>query len=331
NSPRRSLSRRQPPDPAMQRTRLSTLALTSAFILSCTGRGGPLDKREGGEDSAETAAVLDSGTAKLEWRERPDDSDAVPVSLTASDGTGLELISYQAHAILEGPLAFTELELEFRNPEARVREGRFEINLPPGAAISRFAMVVGDEWQEAEVVERQAARQAYEDFLHRKQDPALLEQKAGNAFRARVFPIPADGIKRIKISYSQEMRASGEPYRIRLQGLPRLDRFNVDVAIAKTAESSMKSSMGGEGHTFEHLRVSESQLAPRADLEVHFEHAVVQRGLRHDRLALARVAPKLSADVDKIDGLTILLDTSASRALGFRGQIQRLAGLVADL
>ena len=41
------------------------------------------------------------------------------------------------------------------------------------AAISRFAMKIGDRWQEGEVVERQAARVAYEDFLHRRQDPAL--------------------------------------------------------------------------------------------------------------------------------------------------------------
>jgi len=44
-----------------------------------------------------------------------------------------------------------------------------------GASISRFAMKVNGAWQEGEVVEKQAARRAYEDFLHRKQDPALLE------------------------------------------------------------------------------------------------------------------------------------------------------------
>ena len=40
------------------------------------------------------------------------------------------------------------------------------------------------------MVELQAAREAYEDFLHRRQDPALLEKEAGNQFPARVFPIP---------------------------------------------------------------------------------------------------------------------------------------------
>src|SRR5688572_3836722 len=111
-----------------------------------------------------------------------------PMSLTASDGSGLELIRLEARAVIEGPLAFTELHLRFANPEDRVREGRFSITLPTGAAVSRFAMAIDGRWMEAEMVERQAARRAYEDFLHRKQDPALLEKAAGNEFGARVFP-----------------------------------------------------------------------------------------------------------------------------------------------
>ena len=50
--------------------------------------------------------------------------------------------------------------------------------------MSRFAMKLPEGWQEAEVVEKQAARAAYEDALHRRQDPALLEKAAGNQFSA---------------------------------------------------------------------------------------------------------------------------------------------------
>lgn len=120
-------------------------------------------------------------------------SDPAPLSLTASDGTGLRLVSLSARAVVEGPIAFTEMDLLFKNPNNRQVEGRFEITLPDGAAISRFAMRIdtGSKriWQEAEVVERQKARQTYDQFLHRNVDPALLEKKAGNQFRARVFPI----------------------------------------------------------------------------------------------------------------------------------------------
>src|SRR5258708_2035329 len=98
--------------------------------------------------------------------ERPDQAAAPPVSLTSSDGVGLRITSMQARAAIEDPLAFTELRFTFHNPEPRQIEGQFEITLPPGAAVSRFAMRQSWGWQEGEVVELQAARQAYEDFLY---------------------------------------------------------------------------------------------------------------------------------------------------------------------
>ena len=67
-----------------------------------------------------------------------------PLSLTSSDGAGLQLVSMSARAVVEDPLCFTELKLTFRNPQPRQIEGQFEITLPPGAAISRFAMRQGD-------------------------------------------------------------------------------------------------------------------------------------------------------------------------------------------
>ena len=104
----------------------------------------------------------------------------------------------------------------------------FRITLPQGASLSRFAMKVGGAWQEGEVVEKQAARQAYEDFLHRRQDPALMEQGGGNEFSARVVPIPAGGRKELIVAYS-EMIEAGAPYTLPLRGLPMLGSLDVDV------------------------------------------------------------------------------------------------------
>ena len=61
-----------------------------------------------------------------------------PVSLTASDGTGLGLVSLKARAAIGDPLAFTELTLTFENPSDRVLEGTFRITLPERASVSRF-------------------------------------------------------------------------------------------------------------------------------------------------------------------------------------------------
>ena len=153
-----------------------------------------------------------------------------PVSLTASDGTGLKLVKLQARGVVMDPLAFTELTLTFENPLDRVLEGQFKVTLPAGATVSRFAMKLDDRWQEGEVVERQAARRAYEDFLHRRQDPALLEQSGGNEFTAKVFPIPARGMKEVVLSYSHELVASTADYVLPLKGLPEVGELDVKVS-----------------------------------------------------------------------------------------------------
>ena len=129
--------------------------------------------------------------------ELPLDQTPAPWTLTASDGSGLVATRVEAKAVTQGPLAFTELHLYFTNVEDRIREGTFAITLPANAAVSRFAMETNGQWMEAEVVEKQVARRAYEDFLHRKQDPALMEKAAGNQFTARVFPIEANSGSRV--------------------------------------------------------------------------------------------------------------------------------------
>lgn len=267
--------------------------------------------------------------SSLEWVRANACEDGAPMSLTASDGTGLRLATLTARSVVEGPLAFTELRLSFDNPEDRQLEGRFSITLPPGAAISRFAMQIDGRWQEGEVVERQAARVAYEDFLHRRQDPALLENDAGNVFRARVFPIPPRARKELVLSYSQELAHSAEPYRLPLCGLPELDLLDVDVAIVQGAVP-VEASLQGQGTSVYHLTLRREKLAPTKDLEARVG-AVPAQGLRHGDLAVVRVAPVLSTADDPVQELTILMDTSASRALDFRGQVERLGALVAEL
>ncbi|HET6146189.1 MAG TPA: VIT domain-containing protein, partial [Polyangia bacterium] len=259
-----------------------------------------------------------------------------PLSLTASDGSGLELVSMTAQAVVEDPLAFTELHLSFRNPENRVREGRFRITLPSGATVSRFAMRVGDRWQEGEVVEQQAARVAYEDFLHRRQDPALLESEAGNEFSARVFPIPPSSTKELIVSYSQELPHAREPYRLPLRGLPRLGHLRIRALVGKSVVTGgvPASSLGGRRDQREVVEVDRSNFQPDRDFEVaHSDAAGTARlGLRDGNLVVARVVPLADSDRrDPIASLLVLVDTSASRALGLADEIGAWESLVAEL
>jgi tetratricopeptide (TPR) repeat protein len=243
----------------------------------------------------------------------PSRASGPPVQLTSSDGVGLRLTQYHAKVAVQGPLAFTELHLKFHNPQDRILEGRFEITLPEGAALSRLAMKNDKGWQEAEVVELQQARQAYEDFLHRKQDPALLEKQAGNQFQARIFPIPSAGEKEIIISYSQESIAD---YRLPASGLPKVDDLSVQATV-----------WNGKEH--EKLNYSLHSEPPKGDFVIH--RPAGSKGLANGQDVLLVVKPQLQARTEiKQEKVLVLVDTSASRSAGFQRQIQTLKNLVAQ-
>ena len=250
-------------------------------------------------------------------QQKPARDLAPPWSLTASDGSGLILTRVDAKAVVEGPLAFTELHLYFHNPEARTREGTFSITLPTGAAVSRFAMENNGQFMEAEVVEKQLARRAYEDFLHRKQDPALLEKGEGNQFSARVFPIVAKADKHLVISFSQEVTPGH--YTLPLRGLARSERIDVRVQVR------------GQSGGIAEQTLSERNWTPDRDVIVDGTSVGAPLAIAAGELAATRVKVELPAAAAPPASVTLLVDTSASRALGFAAEVHTIHQLVDEL
>ena len=236
-----------------------------------------------------------------------------PWSLTASDGSGLALVRVEAKAVFEGPLAYTELHLWFHNPEDRRREGTFQITLPEHAAVSRFAMENDGQWMEAEVVEKQLARRAYDDFLHRRQDPALLEKGEGNQFTAKVFPIAAKADKHIVISYSQEL--PGSRYTLPLRGLPKVAQIDVRLSSLAPNGKPVDQTLGKRDWTPDRDFISD---APNSAVAVGAGNLVATQ--------VAAVAADAPAEPPA--AITLLVDTSASRALGYEAYVKSVRALI---
>src|SRR6185312_12417165 len=110
-------------------------------------------------------------------------------------------------------IARTTIEESFVNHTDATLEGQFHFPLPQDASISGFGMWIGNDLVEADVVEKQRAREIYEDILRQKRDPGLLEWTGGNIFKARVFPIEGHSEKRVKIVYTQVLPLRANRYR----------------------------------------------------------------------------------------------------------------------
>ena len=105
---------------------------------------------------------------------------------------------------LEGRFLVREMKLGFYHAGKGRGEGELICPLDEGERIVSFAMDVNGKRRSAVVVPAKRGRIAYEEIVAQKVDPGLLEvDEVKNEFRTRVFPIPANGVKRVWITTMQ--------------------------------------------------------------------------------------------------------------------------------
>jgi len=276
--------------------------VSALFVFAACSAARPLYRSEPVPAPAEVDPVVGGkGFVSSKVRSIPS-----PLSLTASDGSGLELIAMSASAEIDDPVAVTHLELRFDNPKDQVVEGKLQLTLPPGASVTHFAMKIGARWQDAAVVERQAGRVAYEESLHRSRDPALLEKSSGNRFGVRVFPIAARGQVHLRVSYTQAFSEPSQPYRLALRGLPRVRNLEVRAGVLDPATGRRTWTK----KQLERQRPTEDFVVART--------GTATTAWRHGEHLLARVVVPAMQDVVVPTGsYTVLFDTSASRGVEF--------------
>lgn len=181
-----------------------------------------------------------------------------------------------------GHVATTTWDLTVFNPQDRVLEGELVFPLGEGQTVSRFALDVNGRLREGVVVEKAKGRIAFEETVRRGIDPGLLEKTAGNSFRARVYPIPARGYKRVVLAYEQELQdADGGHlrYRLPLAFTDRVATFRLRMEVLDQPESPRLAAAPSTTFAFKQARrawIAEETLrdvAPDAPLEV-----VIPRG-----------------------------------------------------
>jgi hypothetical protein len=218
---------------------------------------------------------------------------AVPMSLTASDGTGLKLVSLKARAVVEEPLAFTELHLVFENPTDRTIEGRFEINMPPNAAISRFAMqifgaVAGGRGRRAP---RRPGR--LRGLPAPQAGPRAAREQGRQLLQRPRLPDPparAQGADRLLLAGAP---SSAEPYRLPLAASPSSTTSTPASSSARAHRRPRRRHHLDRHHHRQpprHRAQASSSGPPTRTSRSSTSAASAMMGLRHDNLAVARVA-----------------------------------------
>jgi ferric-dicitrate binding protein FerR (iron transport regulator) len=215
---------------------------------------------------------------------------------SSEQGQKIRLTEQRVTVNISGRLAHTEIEQAFFNDRPAVLEGIYRFPLPGDGSISGLQLLVGNRWMEGEIVEKQRARQIFQQIVDATvpRDPALLEWERGNVFKLRVFPIPGRGERRVRLSYTQVLPVVGDAvrYRFPLGGTgatgTTIDRFSFAVNVDKSQidaskleeiDTPMLALDRRDGADVVQLSTEQSNFQPTYDLGVDLPIAAEQQSV----------------------------------------------------
>lgn len=224
--------------------------------------------------------------------------------------------------------AVTTIDMEFYNPNARVLDGEYNFSLGAGQVITGFSLDINGFMRAGVIVDKQKGRVAYENVIRRRIDPGLLEMTAGDNYRVRVYPMPAQGTRKIQIVISQRLsiKDNALQYFLPLDIPYRVDNFSSLISVG----SAVTTPRVAEGllsklsftklqdsfllrHKAKGIKIEKEVLSFAVPLPDVDQLACVSKSGSGMQFAL-HVKPKLPATAAAFSSVTVFWDVSASAA-----------------
>lgn len=249
-------------------------------------------------------------------------SHAQKIPTLKVDDKPLGLSSLNIDVVVTGNIATTTYDMEFYNPTNAVLEGALDFPLGDGFSVSRFALDINGKLREAVVVDKELGRVAFEAVVRRRVDPALLEKGTGNNYKARIYPIPAKGYKRIVLAYEQELKLSEGKhyYDIPLAFQNELENFDLKITVfdQKTKPIIEKGTIDDLGFTpwqqnFTTTVHKENYIANKPiRIQIPIEETVVKKLRNEEYFYVYTTLNKEKRTRRKPKKITVLWDASLS-------------------
>lgn len=176
----------------------------------------------------------------------------------------MQLREMDVRARIVGLHAEVITELTFYNPNRRLLEGELQFPLPDGAVVTGYALDVNGQMVDGVVVKKEKARVAFETEVRAGVDPGLVEHVAGNVYRTRIYPLPAQGSRRIRLKYVAEVPTDAHGDAACFLPMPigeTVSRLSIRVEVA---QGVVKPEIGGFGNlrfrSFHNVWIAETEL-----------------------------------------------------------------------
>jgi Ca-activated chloride channel family protein len=121
----------------------------------------------------------------------------------------VQITQVDARIDLADQIATTTLDIALRNPTNRPLESELLVPVPQGAVLKAFAFEGGNAEATARLLPRDEARRIYDSIVAQTRDPALLEFVGNAVVKSSVFPVPANGTQKVRVTYEQLLEADG--------------------------------------------------------------------------------------------------------------------------
>ena len=247
----------------------------------------------------------------------------LPPRLTVAQGaeTPVVLQAVRIESEISGSRALTTVEMTFFNPNRRVLEGELQFPLLDGQQVVGFALDINGMLREAVPVEKAKGQQVFEDVIRTRIDPALLQTTLGNNYKLRVYPLPAQGTRRVLIRYAETLPVTGalRRYRVPLAYAGQLSGFALRVTVRAPEQAPLLGSKP-EGLVFHTRGVDYEAEISRKDY--------IARGMLDVQLP-ASTRPEVRTQVVG-DKTYFVAEVPAPRDVATPRKLPALAGIVWD-
>ncbi|MBL7743446.1 MAG: TonB-dependent receptor plug domain-containing protein [Chitinophagaceae bacterium] len=103
----------------------------------------------------------------------------------------------------DGFTATTFIEMEFCNPNNREIEGLHRFELKPGQVITAFQLDLNGKYRDGSIEEKWKATNTYNAIVGKRIDPALLTMDYADHYSLRIYPVPANGCRKVTMTIQQ--------------------------------------------------------------------------------------------------------------------------------
>jgi Ca-activated chloride channel family protein len=125
---------------------------------------------------------------------------------TGSPHKPIQIRDHHVNVVINNGYAMTEVHQTFYNPNPENLEALYSFPLPKSASLSEVTIYAGEREIHGEVLEKQKARQIYQDEKSRGNETGLAEKNEFYTFEFKVFPVPANDETKIRFLYYQPLK-----------------------------------------------------------------------------------------------------------------------------